>query len=70
MDAFDAITHDQPYRNALPVEAAFEEIRAKAGIHFDPELAHIFLELDEVRSPAQPAEPVWAADGDADGTQL
>ena len=51
VDAFDAITHDQPYRAALPVQAAYEEIRAKAGSDFDPELAHLFLELDEVNAP-------------------
>jgi HD-GYP domain-containing protein (c-di-GMP phosphodiesterase class II) len=59
VDAFDAITHDQPYRNALGVEAAREEIHAKAGTHFDPELAQVFLTLDEVVEPAEfvfPAE--------------
>jgi HD-GYP domain-containing protein (c-di-GMP phosphodiesterase class II) len=49
VDAFDAITRDQPYRDALSVDAACQEIRAKAGTDFDPELAHVFLDLDEVR---------------------
>ncbi|MDQ3163387.1 MAG: HD domain-containing protein [Actinomycetota bacterium] len=48
VDAFDAITHDQPYRAALGVEAAHEEIHVKAGADFDPELAQAFLTLDEV----------------------
>jgi putative two-component system response regulator len=46
VDAFDAITNDQPYRDALSVEAAREEIRAKAGLDFDPEVAAAFLSID------------------------
>ncbi len=61
VDAFDAITRDQPYRNALPIDAALEEIHAKAATDFDPELAHHFLELDEVRERPQPATPRAAA---------
>ena len=57
VDAFDAITHNQPYREALGVEAAREEIHAKAGIDFDPELAQVFLALDEVVEPAELAFP-------------
>lgn len=53
VDAFDAITRDQPYRDALTVGAACEEIRAKAGSDFDPELAQLFLDLDEVRDRAE-----------------
>ena len=36
VDAFDAITHDQPYREALGVQAAREEIHAKAGTRLRP----------------------------------
>ena len=53
VDAFDAITHDQPYRKALGVEAAREEIRAMSGTHFDPELAQVFLTLEEIAKPAE-----------------
>jgi HD-GYP domain-containing protein (c-di-GMP phosphodiesterase class II) len=53
VDAFDAITRDQPYRDALSVEAARQEIRAKAGSDFDPELAHVFLDLDEVQERSE-----------------
>jgi HD-GYP domain-containing protein (c-di-GMP phosphodiesterase class II) len=53
VDAFDAITNDQPYRDALSVEAAYEEIRAKAGLDFDPDVAEAFshLELPEQAEP-------------------
>ncbi len=44
VDAFDAMTHDRPYRRALPAEAALAEIRRGAGHQFDPELSAIFLD--------------------------
>ena len=44
-DAFDVMTNDQPYRKALPQELALAEIDAKAGSHFDPTLAPLFLHL-------------------------
>jgi HD-GYP domain-containing protein (c-di-GMP phosphodiesterase class II) len=46
IDAFDAITNDQPYRDALPFEAARDEIHSKAGLHFDPSVAEAFLTLE------------------------
>jgi HD-GYP domain-containing protein (c-di-GMP phosphodiesterase class II) len=45
-DAYDAITNDQPYRDAVSDEAAREEIGDKAGSDFDPEIAAIFLTLE------------------------
>jgi HD-GYP domain-containing protein (c-di-GMP phosphodiesterase class II) len=54
VDAYDAITNDQPYRDALPREAALEEIRAKAGLDFDPAVAEAFL-LCELPEPIVPA---------------
>jgi len=45
-DAFDAMTNDQPYRDALPVEYALAEIAAKAGSDFDPRLAETFLRVE------------------------
>jgi HD-GYP domain-containing protein (c-di-GMP phosphodiesterase class II) len=44
-DAFDAITHDAPYRKADSVEAALSQIHQGAGSQFDPECAHVFLRL-------------------------
>jgi HD-GYP domain-containing protein (c-di-GMP phosphodiesterase class II) len=46
IDAFDAITNDQPYRIALTVEAARDEIRSKSGLDFDPDVAQVFLTLE------------------------
>lgn len=35
-DAFDAMTSDRPYRQALPVETAIAELERCRGIQFDP----------------------------------
>jgi len=42
-DAFDAMTNDRPYRSALTVEAALEELKRRAGTQFDPRLVEIFI---------------------------
>ena len=47
VDAFDAMTADRPYRAALPVEAAVEELQKMAGTQFDPEVVRIFAPLSE-----------------------
>ncbi len=44
-DAFDAMTSDRPYRAAMPLTVAFDEIADKAGTHFDPECVAAFLRL-------------------------
>jgi HD-GYP domain-containing protein (c-di-GMP phosphodiesterase class II) len=46
-DAFDAMTTDRPYRRALPIHAALEEIEDHAGTQFDPELARAWVEMVE-----------------------
>ena len=44
-DAFDALTHDRPYRMACSVEDAMREIENERGRQFDPWLVDIFLGL-------------------------
>lgn len=44
-DVFDALTMARPYKQAWPVEAAFDEIQQGAGRHFDPQLAACFLDI-------------------------
>lgn len=44
-DAFDAMTSDRPYRKALPVEAACEEIVKHASLQFDPECASLLVDV-------------------------
>ncbi|MGE5454261.1 MAG: diguanylate cyclase domain-containing protein, partial [Methylocystaceae bacterium] len=41
-DAFDAMTNDRPYRSALTITHALEELEAGAGTQFDPELVASF----------------------------
>jgi HD-GYP domain-containing protein (c-di-GMP phosphodiesterase class II) len=45
VDTFDAMTSDRPYRRALSVDDAREEVRRFAGIQFDPRIAVIFLSI-------------------------
>lgn len=44
-DSFDAMTSERPYRSAMTVEAAVDEIRRCAGTQFDPRLAMRFADL-------------------------
>ena len=46
-DAFEAMTSDRPYRQALSREQAMAQLRNKAGTQFDPEVVGYFLELLE-----------------------
>jgi putative nucleotidyltransferase with HDIG domain len=47
-DAFDAMTHQRPYKPARTIEWALEELARFAGTEFDPELARLFI--DQVRN--------------------
>jgi putative nucleotidyltransferase with HDIG domain len=44
-DAFDAMTSNRPYRDGMPLEAAFHEVQAHSGKQFDPEVAAALLAL-------------------------
>jgi HD-GYP domain-containing protein (c-di-GMP phosphodiesterase class II) len=44
-DAYDAMTHDRPDRQALPGKEAAAELRRCAGSQFDPELVDSLLRL-------------------------
>jgi HD-GYP domain-containing protein (c-di-GMP phosphodiesterase class II) len=44
-DAFDAMTSDRPYRRALSVAAALEELRRGAGSQFDPAVVECLLRM-------------------------
>ena len=47
VDAFDAMTTDRPYRAALTIERAIEELVRLSGIQFDPEAVVAFVPLAE-----------------------
>jgi HD-GYP domain-containing protein (c-di-GMP phosphodiesterase class II) len=42
-DAFDAMTSNRPYREALPVEAALVEVRGCSGAQFDPDVVDALI---------------------------
>lgn len=42
-DAIDAMMHDRPYRNRLPIEKVLSELRDNAGTQFDPVIVDIVL---------------------------
>jgi PAS domain S-box-containing protein/putative nucleotidyltransferase with HDIG domain len=42
-DAFDAITHARPYKEALPAEHAIAEIRRASGTQFDAQVVEAFM---------------------------
>jgi putative nucleotidyltransferase with HDIG domain len=45
VDAFDAMTSDRPYRPALSVEVAVQELEKGAGQQFDASIAKVFIDL-------------------------
>lgn len=46
-DALDAMISDRPYRSALPMSHAREEIRRCGGSQFDPKIVEVFLSIPE-----------------------
>jgi putative nucleotidyltransferase with HDIG domain len=46
-DALDAMISDRPYRNALSITHARDEIQRCSGTQFDPEVVEIFLSMSE-----------------------
>jgi HD-GYP domain-containing protein (c-di-GMP phosphodiesterase class II) len=51
-DTFDAMTTDRPYRRALPIHVALEEIERHAGTQLDPEVARAWIQLVEDKERA------------------
>jgi diguanylate cyclase (GGDEF)-like protein len=52
-DAYDAMTHDRPYKRAISHVEAIAELRRHAGTQFDPELINLFCDL-YADAPPQP----------------
>lgn len=47
IDAYDAMTSDRPYRQAMPAEKAWAELRKFAGTQFDPSVVDVFIRVLE-----------------------
>jgi HD-GYP domain-containing protein (c-di-GMP phosphodiesterase class II) len=45
VDTLDAMLTDRPYRRALPLQVALNELKDNAGTQFDPHLVTAFLEM-------------------------
>jgi len=45
VDAFDAMTSDRPYRKALSLNEAIEELKRNAGTQFDVDVVNAFIEI-------------------------
>jgi diguanylate cyclase (GGDEF)-like protein len=50
-DAYDAMTHDRPYKRAMNHDSAIRELRRHAGTQFDPELVSLFCDLYTTNAP-------------------
>ena len=53
-DAFDAMTSDRPYREAMPQHLALDEIRKGALTQFDPQVVASFLQAVDEMSKVTP----------------
>ena len=47
VDAYDAMTSDRPYRDAVGKESALKELKRCAGTQFDPDIVDILIEMIE-----------------------
>jgi len=45
VDVWDALIYDRPYREAWTKRVAFEYIEEQKGIHFDPSILEVFLDI-------------------------
>ena len=44
-DSYDAMTSNRAYRDRLPDDVVYEELRKGRGTQFDPQLIEIFFEM-------------------------
>ena len=49
-DVFDALVSPRVYKSPMSYEEAFEIIKEGSGVHFDPVIAHEFLQIKEKAS--------------------
>jgi HD-GYP domain-containing protein (c-di-GMP phosphodiesterase class II) len=60
-DAFDAMTSARPYRPALSVVQALDELERCSGSQFDPSLTRVFVESWECGEIAPAERPIGVA---------
>lgn len=52
-DSYDAMTSDRPYRAAMTVHQAVQELLAHAGTQFDPAIVRVFVEVLREKFPGK-----------------
>jgi putative nucleotidyltransferase with HDIG domain len=48
VDVWDALTSNRPYREPLDRAEVRQHIREQSGVHFDPQVVNVFLEMREL----------------------
>ena len=59
-DAFDAMTHDRPYRTALSLGDAIEQLISGRGRQFDGDVVTLFVDKYVVQPITRPADALTA----------
>jgi HD-GYP domain-containing protein (c-di-GMP phosphodiesterase class II) len=65
VDAFDAMTSNRPYRSALSVDSALDEIKNSTGSRYDPAVAKVFIGLVNNGAIIVEHSKIWATAQDA-----
>jgi diguanylate cyclase (GGDEF)-like protein len=58
-DAYHAMVHDRPYKDALTHEEALAELRRHAGTQFDPDIVEVFCSIYAEAVPPDGLEEVY-----------
>ena len=58
-DAYHAMVHDRPYKEALTHEEALDELRVHAGTQFDPDVVEVFCTVYSTAVPPDGLEEVY-----------
>jgi len=67
IDAYDAMTSDRPYRDAMSHDAAMAEVASNSGRQFDPDVVAAFEQLMLTRPELRHIMPRWQDSGEHDG---
>ena len=59
VDAYAAMTAERPYRSAMPVADAVDELRRGSGTQFDPDVVRV---LEDIVCAQGAATPDWTVD--------
>ncbi|MGH2356564.1 MAG: HD-GYP domain-containing protein, partial [Candidatus Limnocylindria bacterium] len=58
-DAYHAMVHDRPYKDALTHEHALDELRRGAGTQFDPQVVEAFCAIYAASVPSDGLDEVY-----------